>query len=119
MNKDRLQEIQLELSALLEERLTALQKTIAGAEESTRRILSTELKLQRYQARTEEYTRAQGELQTKVDAAKGDTQKRRSEHDLLLQEKSKLEIEKVAPAQNNNSQPLNRKPAISEMKMPN
>ncbi len=91
MNKDRLQEIQVELSTILEERLTALQQSISGAEESTRRILTTELEIQRYEARSDEYKRAQVDLQIKVDAAKKESLKRRSDHDRLLQDKSNLE----------------------------
>ena len=90
---ERLQEIQAELSSILEARLAELTASLRDTESITRRIISAEFDIERHRATAERLEDEMGTLQTEVDTARARSEEVRKRHAALLSEREEFRAE--------------------------
>jgi len=96
---ERLERVQAELAAVLEERLGVLSDALANSERTTRRIIAAEVELERNLQAREALTREVGELEVQVRDARTRCDETRRQHEQLTAErdalqKTELELDK-------------------------
>ena len=92
---ERLQRVQAELAAVLEERLGVLSDALANSERTTRRIIAAEVELERNVQAREALTREVGDLDVQVREARTRCDETRKKHESLISERDALQKKEV------------------------
>ena len=95
LGADRLQQIQQELSSILERRLNELSSSIRVTERATRQIISTELEIQRHKQRQREFDLEHEELKLNLDETKTKLDSLRAQKEDLIVKQAELNAELV------------------------
>jgi chromosome segregation ATPase len=86
----RLQEIQSELSSILEARLAELNHALRASEGTTRRIISAEIELERQRSTQAHYDEQIASTRAEVDDVRGKVQAARAEHEQISRQRDEL-----------------------------
>lgn len=90
---DRLQQIQQELSTILEERLSALSQVMQATEATTRRIISADIELERHRLNQDRFDAERTALEENVHKLRLQAEEIRRKHAGLLAEQDQLKTE--------------------------
>jgi chromosome segregation ATPase len=91
----RLEAVQTELAEVLEERLGVLAEALAHSERTTRRIIASEVELERNTQSRHALTQEVGELEQQVRASRSSCDEARRRHEQLAQERDSLQAKQA------------------------
>jgi chromosome segregation ATPase len=91
----RLEAVQTELAEVLEERLGVLAEALAHSERTTRRIIASEVELERNTQSRHALTQEVGELEQQVRASRSRCDEARRRHEQLAQERDSLQAKQA------------------------